>query len=407
MKSIKSKVSIIKCESYEKNLVKESINKCVKLLGGFENFIKPTHKKILLKPNLLQAALPEYAITTHPIFIECVVEILKNIGIKPSSIIIADSPGAGIPFTKSNLERVYQKTGVLDVSLKTGCVLNYDTSYTSVSFKEGVNIKKIDLIKVALDADVIINLPKLKTHNLTGITGAVKNLFGLVPGFLKPGYHVRFPEVENFIGMLVDIACFIKPSLNIVDGIIGMEGNGPGMSGTPRKVGLILASSNPFSVDTVIAKIIGLRENFSMFTKVMLDRGISCTEIDNIEIAGEEIENVLISNFIFPQNINIDRLGRLTNNYFFRNYIMPFVRNTLNPYPFLNISKCTFCKTCIGVCPQKALSIKGSKIFLNYKKCIRCFCCSELCPQGAIELKYSYIGRLVLKSLGGLDQERE
>jgi ferredoxin len=269
--------------------------------------------------------------------------------------------------------------------------------YSSLSLKEGKVIKKIEVINPILDADIVINLPKFKTHNLTVITGAVKNMFGVVPGFLKLGYHTRFNKVEKFSDMLVDLAMLIKPEISIMDGILGIEGEGPGMSGSPRKVGLVLASESPVSLDVVMAQIMGIEEELCPTIVAARNRKIEGADSGDIKLLGEELDGVIISDFKLPKNV-----GRveLVKDGFVSNYILPFLRNSLNPYPAVNRDRCSLCKTCIKVCPENSIFIKGDKIEFNYKKCIRCFCCSEMCPEGAIEIKYSLLGNFILNKLG-------
>ena len=391
----KPKVSVVRCESYDKKVLSDAIGRCTDMIGGLSKFIKPG-SNIVIKPNLLSAALPENAVTTHPVFVETVIEKISEITGSSENITIVDSPGAGIPYTKNNLKKVYEKTGLADISKKAGCKLNYNTEYSSLSFKGGKVIKKFEVINPVLGADIIINLPKFKTHDLTVITGAVKNIFGVVPGFLKPGYHARFNRVEDFSDMLVDLVMLVKPGLTIMDGILGIEGDGPGMSGTPRKIGLILASENPFSVDTVMAKIIGIGEELCPTLAAAKNRGIKGSAIGDIELLGEKLDEVALSNFILPKNAGREEL--IKNN-FARNYILPFIRNSLNPYPYVNKNKCTLCETCVKVCPPKSVFIKNNSIKFDYKKCIRCFCCSEMCPEGAIVLEYSLLGNFILNKL--------
>lgn len=393
----KSRVSIVKCDSYNKEILEKAIEKCINLLGGFNKFIKP-NSEIVIKPNLLMAASPKSAVITHPLFIESVIEKIIKITKNSENITIADSPGAGIPYNKNSLERVYEKSGLKDVARKTGCRLNYNTGYSSLSYKEGKLIKKIEIINPVLGADIIINLPKFKTHNLTIITGAVKNMFGVIPGFIKPGYHMRFNEVGKFSEMMLDIVSYIKPTLNLMDGIVGMEGDGPGMSGSPRKIGLILASNDPISLDAVVTRLMGIREEYCPIMVAAKNRGIKSADIDNIEVVGEKLEDINISDFKFPKNIGREYLVK---NNFVKTHILPFVRNSLNPYPDVNHSKCDACRTCIRVCPESSITVNNNnKICFDYNKCIRCFCCGEMCPQGAIETKYSFIGNLILERLG-------
>lgn len=392
----KVKVSIIKCNSYEKKSLKKAIGDSVDMLGGFKKFIKPGDR-ILIKPNLLMPASPEKAITTHPAFITTVIEeILKYTG-KIENITLADSSSPSVPFKESGIKKVYEQSGIMEVSRRTGCKLNYSTRYRSLSNKKGKMIKKIEVIESALEADVIINLSKFKTHNLTVLTGAVKNMFGVVPGFTKVGYHLRFDKIEDFVGMLIDLVTIVRPTLNIMDGILGMEGEGPGRSGTARKIGLVLASSDPISLDSVMGRIMNLDEDLNPFLKIARERSISSAELDNIKIMGEKIKNVIIDDFKLPGTAGQQRL---VENNFINTYIMPFVRSSLNPYPYIDENKCNLCLTCEGVCPSKSITHSNDKIKFDYKKCIRCFCCSEMCPEGAFDIKYSFLGNLLLNRLG-------
>jgi len=383
-------VSIIKCSSYQKDLVRGAISKSVDLLGGFQKFIRPD-ERILIKPNLLLAAKPQKAVTTHPLFLEAMIEILSGFT-DASRITIADSPGAGIPYTRENLEKVYRETGVMDVAQKTGCILNFDTGYKPFALKNGKAIKMVDVISPALQADKIINLCKFKTHNLTSMTGAVKNMFGVVPGFSKIGHHLRFTDLKAFSQMLVDIAYHVKPTVNIMDGILGMEGEGPGMSGIPRDIGLVLASTDPLAMDMVVARLMGLAS--SLFPMLRLQ---GLPSFEHIQITGEVGEDYLIDGFVLPKTIG---RSQLIENRFANKYLVPRVKNLLNPYPVQDRKKCTICGVCQKVCPQNAIQIKGSRIKFDYNSCTRCFCCSELCPQGAIEIRYKWLADLLLNKAG-------
>ncbi|MGM0366231.1 MAG: DUF362 domain-containing protein [Actinomycetota bacterium] len=383
-------VSIIKCDNYHKDLVKEAITKSVKLLGGFHKFIRPD-ERILIKPNLLLAAKPQKAVTTHPVVLEAMIEILSGFT-DASRITVADSPGAGIPYTRDNLEKVYSATGTREVARKTGCILNYDTSYRPFALKDGKAIRMIDVISPALEADKIINLCKFKTHNLTSATGAVKNMFGVVPGFSKIGHHLRFTGLEDFSQMLVDIAYCVKPALNIMDGILGMEGEGPGMSGTPREIGMVLASTDPLAMDMVAARLMGL--DSKLYPMLRLE-GLPAWE--QIQIEGEVEEGYVIDGFVLPRAIG---RSQLIENRFANRFLMPRVKNLLNPYPVQDRRKCNLCGVCQKVCPQNAIKIKGKKIVFDYNRCTRCFCCSELCPEGAVEIKYKWLADLLLNRAG-------
>ncbi len=384
------KVGVIKCDRYQKDLLKDALTRSVGLLGGFENIIEPDDK-VLLKPNLLLAAKPDRAVTTHPLFLEACIEIISQ-HIPVGNITIADSPGAGIAYTAEKLNKVYRQTGIMDVAQKTGCVLNQDPGYQTVALKEGKAIKKIDVINPALEADKIINLCKWKTHTLTTMTGAVKNMFGVVPGFSKVGHHLRFTSVEAFTQMLVDIACHMKPALSIMDGILGMEGEGPGMKGTPRHIGLVLASTDCLAMDAVVAKLMGLDTE-----SLPLLRLEGVPAFDDIQLRGEISPEYVIKDFILPTTAG---RKQVMENRFANKYLMPLAKTLLNPYPVTDQATCTLCGTCQKVCPHQAIKIRGKQVKFDYRRCLRCFCCSELCPEGAVSIKYKWLANLLLNKAG-------
>ena len=223
------------------------------LIGGITSFLKPGDK-VLLKPNLLSFHKPEEGVTTHPAVVRAVVQIVQEAG---AQVIIADSPGGAIPYTKDSLKKLYEITDITQIATETEAFLNYNTEWESLPHPEGKLIKILDVIKPVLEADCIINLPKLKTHLFTTLTLATKNLFGVVPGLLKVGYHAKIKEVIRFSEMLLDILTFVKPVLTVMDGIVAMEGDGPA-SGSPYDLGLIIAGADTLCVDSIACGIIGL-----------------------------------------------------------------------------------------------------------------------------------------------------
>jgi len=396
----KTRVSVVKCKSYNKISLNEAISRCVSLLGGFKKFINP-QSKIVIKPNLFLAAAPEKAVTTHPLFIEAVIENIIDITGSSKNIIIADSFGPAVPYNRTGMEKVYSTTGILDIAKRTGCRLNYSTEYECLSNKEGRILKRIEVIKPIVEADVIVNLPKFKTHNLTVITGAIKNMFGIIPGFTKVGYHLRFDDFESFSGMLLDIVSFIKPALNIMDGILGIEGEGPGRSGTPRRVGLVLASDDAISMDIIMSKIMNVGKGLNPFLEVLKKWKVESYTDSNIEVLGEKLSDIMIYDFKLPGNIG---KKRLIDNNFINTYILPLIRSSLNPYVYIDYNKCNLCMTCQKICPRNSISYSNNRIKFNHRTCIRCFCCSEMCPEGAIGIKYPFLGNLISKLLGMPDR---
>jgi uncharacterized protein (DUF362 family)/NAD-dependent dihydropyrimidine dehydrogenase PreA subunit len=395
----KIKVSVVNCSSYYPEILDPALEACLKALNCFKDIIKPG-KKILIKPNLLSPNHPEKTITTHPMFVEAVIKMIVEVTGQPENITLADSCVPILPHTENGLKKLYEATGMISLPERTGIILNYDNGSTKISFADGVSVKQIDAINPVVEADIIINIPKLKTHNLTVTTGAVKNMFGIIPGMGKPGFHTRFFDVSMFCNLLIDIAYAVRPQLTIMDGILGMEGDGPGNGGTPRKTNLILASIDPFALDNIASNIMGLNEDDNPVLFEAKKRKISGAFIENIELLGGSLSELKIKGFKLPHVTRKEISSNIITN-----AIKRVARNSLNPYPKINRKKCMrdSCKTCKKICPQSAISDslkdKDALIF-DYNKCTRCFCCSEACPEGAIENKYTFIGNIMVNKYG-------
>ena len=230
-------VSLVRCSGYDEEFVLPAVRKAIELVGGIGMYLTPG-MHVLVKPNLLMGAAPEKAVCTHPAVLKAVCQIITGYG---CTVTIADSPGAGISYRPGNLVRAYDRAGYTSLASLQGVVLNEDISSQSVSFPDGELIKQFEIISPILEADAVIVISKLKTHIYTGMTGATKNLFGAIPGLDKPPYHARLPDDNLFGKMLLDLNRCIKPTLQVMDAIDIMEGDGP-MAGNPVHLGLILAS---------------------------------------------------------------------------------------------------------------------------------------------------------------------
>ncbi|ACL69069.1 DUF362 domain-containing protein [Halothermothrix orenii] len=374
------RVSVIKCDSYKG--VEEKVVSAVKLLGGIEKFVKPG-QKVLLKVNLLMGKPPDKAITTHPRVVKAVGELVKQAG---GQVIIGDSPGG--PFTKNALRKIYRVTGMEEVAEELGAELNYDVEQEKVEYRSGIITKSFIVGKYITGADVIINIPKLKTHGMTMYTGAVKNLYGAIPGLLKADYHLRMPELSHFSQMLIDLAFCVKPALNIMDGIIGMEGDGPS-GGTPRKFGYILASASPLGLDVAALFLMGVRPlNKVPLIKAARERG-EVADITDINLVGDKLYP--LDDVEIPQGDRVSNLldkrlpGPLAN-------ILGYL---LRPRPVFDHGRCTGCQVCFKHCPAKTIEMVAGKPEVNLNNCIRCFCCQELCPYNAVDIKRPLLGRLI------------
>jgi len=390
---MESRVAIAPCADYHLEQVEAALDACLDPLGGIESFVQPG-QKVLLKPNLLSAVGPETAIITHPAVIEAVVRAVQRAGGHP---IIADSPGASIPYVKNGLQRLYRATKLLEVAKRTSAELNLAADVARVSHPEGVILKEFDIIRPVLDADVVISLPKLKTHMLTTFTGATKNLFGVIPGREKSRYHSRFPLLRHFADMLLDILSFVRPVLTIMDGIVGMEGNGPGTHGIPRRVGVLLASRDGIALDVVACRIIGLNPRRVPMLALAQARGWWDGDPDHIEVLGARLEEIAIADFKMPMITSTPVSWAVAG---YHALLTPLLQSVLMPRPVPIEGKCTACGTCVRGCPREAISIVNGVARVNDTLCIRCYTCHEICPEAAIELRRGLLGRLIERLRG-------
>jgi uncharacterized protein (DUF362 family)/NAD-dependent dihydropyrimidine dehydrogenase PreA subunit len=376
------KVYATRCSDYDK--AEGQMVNLLEMMGGIETFISPG-ERVVLKTNLLAAAKPEKAVTTHPSIVSSIARMAKDISTEP---IIADSPGSGYPYTERLLEKTYRMTAMDQVAAETGIDLNFDTSYQVVSYPEGAYFKRFEIITPVHEADSVINLCKLKTHGFMHMTGAVKNMFGIIPGLTKPGYHAKLQEKSHFANMLIDLCDYISPQLSIMDAVIGMEGNGP-HNGETRAIGLLLASSSPLALDVVAGEIMGLPKDKNPVLIEADKRGLSPVNLDQLELIGVDPPDLRISDYKLPSTVPVlsDRiLGAL----------YPIFRNGFSVFPRVIKSKCISCGTCRDACPMHVITvIDKTPAQIDTKNCIRCYCCHEMCPHDAVELRSSRIYRLL------------
>jgi len=373
-----SKVNLTQCETYDLPAVKAALRRVLKPSGGIGAFVKP-NQRVLLKPNLLLPASPERAITTHPAVVEAMVELVREVNGEP---FIIDSPGGPL-HNPVGMNRLYRDTGLQEVAERTGVPLRRDATAIQVSNPDGVLIKRLDLLEVWREADVLIALPKLKTHSLTTITGATKILFGLVPGLTKPAYHAKLPDVNRFCDMLLDIVACVRPDLFVMDGILGLEGDGPGLQGKPRHVGALLASQDAVAMDAVVCQIMGLDPDPLPMFRAAARRDWWPMEVT---VRGTP---VAVPDYRLPSS------SRVTTEREGRGWVSQMVTQALTLRPIPKRDRCTACGTCVRSCPQDAIAIEDRLAVVDQKKCIRCYCCHEVCPEAAIDLELSLLGRLL------------
>ncbi|MHC4664190.1 MAG: DUF362 domain-containing protein [Planctomycetota bacterium] len=368
----KQKVSIIRCEDYNDpglpGKVREAIDRVIDLSS-----IISSGTTVLLKVNLLYGTPPERAVTTHPEIVRAVGGLVKDLGGK---VLVGDSSGFGS--TKRNLKIA----GIESVAKELGAEILPFTQPVGITHPDVKHARSAMIEKSVLDADIIINLPKLKTHALTLFTGAAKNLFGCLPGTQKGKAHVRLRDGEQLSALIVDLNRIIRPRLNVMDAVVGMEGWGPG-SGAPKKVGVILAGTDTFAMDIAACEIIGQPPLEVPYIRQAAEQGLGPSRIEDVEILGEKLQDAKVEGFVLrPGPMGFRK---------FRNSLLSRAGNILRQIvfevPVLLKKKCSRCFRCIEVCPVKSIRKSGRGPVFNYGKCIRCYCCQELCPEGALALK--------------------
>ncbi|MBC7319711.1 DUF362 domain-containing protein [bacterium] len=377
-----SRIAVLECTHYDKDEIKRII------LKGFEFIGEPEvkDKSVLLKPNLLMPAEPHYAVTTHPTVVEAVGEILVEFGAK--EILVGDSPGNAL----SNIDNLYRRTGMLSLAEKKGFKLvNFSKEgIVEVENPNGV-VPTIPLTRIVKTVDYIVNLPKLKTHNFTLITCAIKNTFGTIPGFNKSKFHSIAPSPKEFSKLLVEIFRAVRPSLNIVDAIEGMEGDGPS-GGTPRRFNRILMSYDGVAIDTVGGWMLGYKPYEIYTTKIAGDMGLGVSSLEDIEIFGDKLDKLFgadVKRVSTVYNV-LEKISSPILSFLSRRLV-----KLIRIYPEIDDSKCIKCEICLRSCPKGAITRTNSKMTIDYKKCISCYCCHELCPQRAIKIRKNKLAEML------------
>ena len=376
----KTRVALVRSRSYEREELNKALKRSLSLLGGLENVFKPK-SKIFVKINHLSPPSPaESAIVTNPLFTKEVLLLLKDLDL---SIAVGDdiqSKGKD-GFLISGYRKICEELGINLVNLKK-------KGFREVECR-GQVLKKVYISLLVLDADYILNLPKLKTHSFTAFTGAVKNMFGVIPHGLRLGYHRRFPRNDVFSQMLVDIFSCVPPHLTIMDGIEAMEGEGPA-AGNPRRVGVILASRDGVAVDAVAAKIIGF-DPLAVFTiQNAHQRGLGVGDVKNIEIAGDEMEQVEVRGF---------KHSAIAAGFLRRKipaFLYSYFQSRLIFIPEIIKAKCTACLECVDICPTRAAKLDNDRLVgIDESLCLHCMCCHEVCRFKAIKLRQRPAGRII------------
>ena len=376
------KVALASCESYDKDILIQILDEQWKKIGLTPSFFQG--KKIALKPNLVRKMDASLGGTTHPAVVEAVAELCRQWGAK--EVLLVESPGG--PYNEMALRAAYRVCGMERASQGGAFALNYDTAFQTVDFPDGAVSKTFHILSPIMDADVVVNICKLKSHGLTMMTGGVKNLFGTIPGIEKFEMHARFPDIRDFSAQLTDLCAFHlaeKPLLTVMDAIVGMEGNGP-TNGKPRKIGAMLSSLNPFALDTVASRLIGMEGKV-----IHLEQGRERGLVDKPEVVGATVESLAVKDFLPPDSAKKNVLAWLAD--FWDGRLMRF----FEPRPAINKKKCVGCGECVRSCPVHTIKLDKERriAVIDPTPCIKCFCCQELCPKDAVDIKQNIFIRII------------
>lgn len=381
---MKPDVVIAGCSDYGENAVRSALEQVLAPLGGLD-WVEPG-MKIAVKANLVTFLKPEKAATTHPALI-C--ELIRMLAERGADVVVGDSPG-GL-YNSAFVNRVYAAAGMKAVE-QAGGRLNQNFEEKEADFPDAKVCRKFRYTAWLDEADAIINFCKLKTHGMMAMSCGAKNMFGTIPGTVKPEYHFRYPDPRDFARMIVDLDEYFKPRLTIVDAVECMEGNGP-TGGTPRHMGALLAGEDPHKVDLVCAELIGLKREDVPTLEAALERGLIPERAESLSVSGDlasfvihDFQRIVTGNSHLFAGDGKSLRGKLTS---------AFLGKALAQKPALKPAKCVGCGVCYNICPVKAITMTDKKPVIDRKKCIRCFCCQEFCPQSAMIVHRTAIARLL------------
>lgn len=375
-------VSIVRCADYGEETCERALREVLVPFGGLD-WVRPG-MRVVIKANLVSAMKPEKAATTHPALLAALTRMLRERG---ANVVIGDSPGG--TFAAPHLNAVYRVCGLSEAEA-AGAELNRDFSQKEADLPEAHTAKHITYTGYLDGADAIISFCKLKSHGMLSLSAATKNLFGAIPGIIKPEYHYRYPDPMDFADMLIDLNEFFRPKLYLVDAVQTMEGNGP-TAGTPKYMGALLAGTNPHKIDFLCAKLIGLEAKNVPTLRAAQERGLTPASAEELEISGNA-EEFVCKDFVTVQRGTGTDFGAQKGK-----LLGVAAKTVLRARPKLKRSRCVGCGVCRNTCPAHAIVIEKGKAKIDRRACIRCFCCQEFCPKGAMRVHRTWVARIAGK----------
>ena len=374
-------VALVRCDSYDPEAVRAAVERAFRLLGGVESLL-PSKGTCLVKPNLLSPSRPELAITTHPEVVKAVVTEVQKVA---EGVVVGDSPGRGDTLGAA------EASGVAQACRDVGaCVISFDEGL-DVKLPEGRLCKEFFLALPVVQAEAVVSVAKMKTHGFMGYTGAVKNLYGCIPGTLKAKYHLRYQGKEEFGLMLLDLLAAVKPAVSVLDAVVAMDGDGPS-HGRPRPFGAILVSTDPVAVDSVALRLAGVEPTVVPYLKAAAEHGAGAVAKEDVEVVGDPPGSFAIKDFRMPSGNRHRSLLRFGG----------FMKKSITARPVVNMMKCTGCAVCQKSCPPQVISMSQKKAVIDHGRCIRCYCCHEMCPSGSIDIRMGLVARALDRFIDSL-----
>ncbi len=366
-----SRVFVAGCKEY--SLAEAQVRRIVDAFGGAKAIIGDK-KRVLVKPNLVMGIKPDNAATTHPAVLEAVCRVFVEAG---AEVQVIDS--MILPHTVMQLSKIYKGTEIEPAVLAAGAELSFDTGSLKKSGANSKVVSEFELLAPVVNAEIVISIGKAKTHGLSHYTGCVKNLFGCIPGVIKPLFHQKYVRRGDFFSMMVDLCECVRPTFSFVDGVMGMEGPGP-TGGTPKFLGIIAGGYNPYAVDLAVSDLMGLRADHIPIHLEAVQRGLvvpSSSELNQIGDAPSPFRTAF-------QPVDSENKENFMVKHLLPKKLRAALRNAKAKYPIIS-ERCIGCGECARICPKTTIEMKNKRAVIKYDDCIRCYCCHEFCPAKAID----------------------